>query len=286
LENRSSVIGISPKSIQAAQANNIKGLALFNLRQYQEALACFEKALELRPSYIEAINNKGLVYLAIGDYNKAIECFNQSTDLNPSDATIWNNKGLAFHVLRKYEDAVASYDRAIILRHNYVEAINNREASSIQIKEKQQEHQQQQEPGVSTTNANTSAIVSPEEPATEPIKKPEASRPGGGKASPFYSASTSPEKGGTGSIKTDEKKFSLNKWIILPIISVAVIGIVVGLDILHTAHHTYTNTTYTLTTECGYLYQQQVNATCQYIMSHNATATALIRSNSTLSKIK
>ena len=136
-----------------ALAYNIKGQAFFSLRQYQEALICYDKTLELRPNYIEAISNKGLVYAAIGDYNKAIECFDQSTDLNPSDASIWNYKGLAFHGLGKYEDAIVSFDRAIILRHNYIEAVNNRELSSIQIKKKQHEERQkqQQEAQIGTT---------------------------------------------------------------------------------------------------------------------------------------
>jgi len=97
-------------------------------------LVSYDIALELQPNNIEVINNKGLLYVAISDYNNAVKCFNQSTDINPSDASIWNYKGLAFHALGKYEDAITSYDKAIILRHTFVEAINNRESSEIQIK--------------------------------------------------------------------------------------------------------------------------------------------------------
>ncbi|MFZ0514400.1 MAG: tetratricopeptide repeat protein [Candidatus Nitrosopolaris sp.] len=63
IEYSNRAIEINPRF---AFAYNVKGQALFNLRQYQEALVCYEKALELRPKYIEAMNNKGiLVCLAI-----------------------------------------------------------------------------------------------------------------------------------------------------------------------------------------------------------------------------
>ncbi|MFZ0514902.1 MAG: tetratricopeptide repeat protein, partial [Candidatus Nitrosopolaris sp.] len=175
IEKSSSVIAINPKSIQAAQAYNIKGLALFNLRQYQEALIYYEKTLELRPNYIEAINNKGVVYAAIGDYNKAIGCFNQSTDLNPSDASIWNYKGLAYDRLGKYEDAISSYDRAIILRHNYIEALNNRETSFLQLKKNSQE---QQKPEVSTSTTIDSDRNPDVFASSSPTKKDDFPAPG------------------------------------------------------------------------------------------------------------
>jgi hypothetical protein len=113
------------------------------------------------PNSIEAINNKALVYTATAEYNKAIECFNQSTDLNPSDANVWNYKGLAFHELGKYEDAIASYDKAIILRHNYIEAVNNRELPVNEIKKNQQEEQQQQQVGTNTTSNRIREILPP-----------------------------------------------------------------------------------------------------------------------------
>jgi tetratricopeptide (TPR) repeat protein len=130
IEYSDKAIKINPRF---ALAYNVKGQALFNLKQYQEALACYEKALGLRPKYIEAMNNKGLVLTAIGNYSKAIECFNQSIDLNPNDASIWNYKGLSFHALEKYEEAIECFDRAISLNPSYTEALNNKASASNQL---------------------------------------------------------------------------------------------------------------------------------------------------------
>ncbi len=37
-----------------------------------------------------------------------------------------SNRGVTLHELKRFEEAVASYDRALMLRPDYVEALNNR----------------------------------------------------------------------------------------------------------------------------------------------------------------
>jgi hypothetical protein len=97
------------------------------------------------------------------------------------------------------------------------------------------------------------AIFDPKEPTTEPIKKPEPSPTEARKGS-IYPDVVSLKEPTTEPIKkpTDGKKFPLNKWIILPIILVAGIGIVVALSNQHTptTQHltTATPTTQHLTT--------------------------------------
>ena len=39
---------------------NNKGLALYTMGRYHEAISCFDKAIEIKPNYLEALNNKGL----------------------------------------------------------------------------------------------------------------------------------------------------------------------------------------------------------------------------------
>ena len=38
----------------------IKVLALYNLGKYEEAIKCYDKAIEIDPNYADAWNNKGL----------------------------------------------------------------------------------------------------------------------------------------------------------------------------------------------------------------------------------
>jgi len=45
------------------------------MKKYNEALECYNKALEINPRYAEAWNNKGNVYSIMEKYNEASKCF-------------------------------------------------------------------------------------------------------------------------------------------------------------------------------------------------------------------
>jgi len=130
---------------------NIKGLAFFiKLKNYEEALKCFNKALKIHPNFDEAWLNKSQVlsklgkyieavkcvekaveinpkragswevlndlsaYLTeIGEFKKAVECIDKATQLEPSNSMLWNNKAGILIVLKKFEEAKESSDRAL-----------------------------------------------------------------------------------------------------------------------------------------------------------------------------
>jgi tetratricopeptide (TPR) repeat protein len=45
------------------------------MKKYNEALECYNKALEINPRYAEAWYNKGNVYSIMEKYNEASKCF-------------------------------------------------------------------------------------------------------------------------------------------------------------------------------------------------------------------
>ena len=49
-----------------------KGLALYHLGNYREAIGYFDKALAINPKYIAALGGKGNVLLALGNYTGAM----------------------------------------------------------------------------------------------------------------------------------------------------------------------------------------------------------------------
>ena len=61
------------------------------------------------------IYEKGLVYLEQGEYEKAVECFEKSIELNPvNNSHSWYKKGVAFYKLgRPVEDELACYNKAL-----------------------------------------------------------------------------------------------------------------------------------------------------------------------------
>jgi len=54
---------------------NQKGISLYNLCKYEEALNCFEESLEIDPDFTDAKNNKGMVLCKLFRYTDAVLCF-------------------------------------------------------------------------------------------------------------------------------------------------------------------------------------------------------------------
>ncbi len=79
----------------------------------EEAMGCFDKAIELDPNLVEAWTNKGAVLIDLKRYEKALRCFEKVIDLKPKYAPAWNNRGVALGSLERYDEAVGCFDKAI-----------------------------------------------------------------------------------------------------------------------------------------------------------------------------
>lgn len=53
--------------------------------RYEDALACFEQAILLRPDDPDLWNSKASALRSMGRYEEAIECFNRSLEIDPRD---------------------------------------------------------------------------------------------------------------------------------------------------------------------------------------------------------
>ena len=99
-----------------------------------DAIASYDKAIELDPNYTEAWYNKGAILTNWGEYGKADACFDKVIKLdskninawrgklilnerllmiNFSDSSAWNNKGNALRNLGRYEEAIRAFDVSI-----------------------------------------------------------------------------------------------------------------------------------------------------------------------------
>jgi len=84
------------------------GNALYNLKQYQEAIASYNRAVEIKSDHYEA----------------------------------WYSRGNALFNLKRYQEAMESYDKAIRFKPDYREAIDARnkvqnQLTSVQKKEEE-----------------------------------------------------------------------------------------------------------------------------------------------------
>ena len=110
-----------PFSHDADQWSN-KGSSLADLGRYEEAIKCYDKAIELRPNDTAVWYSKGNALLILNRYVQAITCYNKVLELNPNHLHTWNNKGNALYYLGRYEAAIQCYDKVLQLNPTYSDA--------------------------------------------------------------------------------------------------------------------------------------------------------------------
>jgi tetratricopeptide (TPR) repeat protein len=101
------------------------GNALDRLGKYEEAIVKDQKAAELDPKYANAYSAWGSALDHVGKYGEAITKCEKSIELDPGDAYAYNNWGNALDGLGKHENAIAKYQKAIELDPKFTWPYNN-----------------------------------------------------------------------------------------------------------------------------------------------------------------
>ena len=101
------------------------GNAYSALNKFEEAVACYQRALLLNPDYYEALNNLGNALKGQGKLEEAITCYQRVLSLNPDYYEAFNNLGNALKDQGKLEEAMACHQRAIALKPDFYKAHTN-----------------------------------------------------------------------------------------------------------------------------------------------------------------
>jgi tetratricopeptide (TPR) repeat protein len=102
------------------------GTLLVAAKEYEVAVASYDKSLAIKPDYPEALHNRGIALYKLGKYEQAITSYNQALEIKPDHHQAWNNWGNALYKLGRYEQAIASYNQALKIKLDYHQAWNNR----------------------------------------------------------------------------------------------------------------------------------------------------------------
>ena len=89
-------------------------------------IACYNKAIKLKPDYAEAYSNRGIALQDLKRLDEALASYDKAIALKPGFAEAYYNRGNTLQDLKRLDEALASYDKAIALKPNYAEAYSNR----------------------------------------------------------------------------------------------------------------------------------------------------------------
>jgi lipoprotein NlpI len=82
------------------------------------ARADFDRALELRPNYPEALVGHGEILTQRNKWREAIWDYDRAIRLKPDYADAYVDRGIALDTLHRFDRAIADFDRALALRPN------------------------------------------------------------------------------------------------------------------------------------------------------------------------
>jgi len=105
----------------AAMVYNKIGIAYHQLMDFKSALRYYRKAIELDPTYAQAMNNIGTVRYAQRNPKGAIKEYRKALKQAPNSASIYSNLGTAYFARKKYQQAFEAYQKAVDLDPNVFE---------------------------------------------------------------------------------------------------------------------------------------------------------------------
>lgn len=113
----------------AAWEWNNKGTSLEKMGRFEEAIQCYDKALEMNPNQPETWFNKGNSLGSLHRLDEAIKCHDKAIEINPNHPMGWNNKGAVLHELGRFDEAIQCHDKALEINPQDIDAWNNKAVS-------------------------------------------------------------------------------------------------------------------------------------------------------------
>jgi tetratricopeptide (TPR) repeat protein len=125
----SSAFRSHPRTGTAESAFVLAGRAatLGKLGRYEEALADFNRALELAPDDAYALAGRGATLRKLGRYDEALADLNRALALAPTYVYALSRRGATYANLGRHEEALADFSRALELEPGNAWSIKNRD---------------------------------------------------------------------------------------------------------------------------------------------------------------
>jgi Tfp pilus assembly protein PilF len=96
------------------------------MKRHREAIESYDKALVLRPDFVEALHNRGFSLYGLGHYRDALAYYDQALSINANYPDAFKQRGRALQALGHRAEAMESYDKAIALQPDHADAFLNK----------------------------------------------------------------------------------------------------------------------------------------------------------------
>ena len=98
---------------------NLKGMAEIKNNEFFSSIISFDKAIKIKPSYIEAYNNIATSYINIGEFEKAVIFLKKVIKLKPDYANAYNNLASVLNDQGKYEESLNMFNTLLRIDSSY-----------------------------------------------------------------------------------------------------------------------------------------------------------------------
>jgi len=98
------------------------GNVLMKQKKIDEAISCYQTALGIDSGNAEAITNMGNAYRVQDNLDLAISCFQHALELKPDIAETYNSMGHVFKDQDNYEQAILCFQKALRLEPTFADA--------------------------------------------------------------------------------------------------------------------------------------------------------------------
>lgn len=125
-----------PTAAEKEQAENLKteGNNLMKTENFQGALSCYTKAIQLDPFNPVYYCNRAAAYSRLNNHQATIEDCKAALKIEPTYSKAYGRLGLAYSSLGMYKEAKASYEKALELEPGNQTYINNLELNEENLK--------------------------------------------------------------------------------------------------------------------------------------------------------
>ena len=89
-----------------------RGAAQMAKGDYDQAVACFSKAIRIEPRFAEAYCNRGTAYYEKGYFDAAISDFSKAIEFNADFAQAYYNRAVAYHDKGESDKAMQDVQKA------------------------------------------------------------------------------------------------------------------------------------------------------------------------------